>query len=266
MLVTTSCTDNVAHGTSRAGDAATVVEVIDGDTVDVETDDGQRHRVRLIGINSPERGECLEKEATAGLAELVGDSMVTMTADRSDRDRYGRLLRYLHTDGRFVNEAMVADGLAMARRYKPDTAQADRLDAAQERAQRSRVGLWAPDACGEPAVDAGEMVIGRLQFDAPGNDNNSLNGEWVEIVNRGEDDRDLTNWVLKDTSASHRYAFPAGFTLKAGAKVRVSSGCGTDRPDHLFWCVSGSAVWNNDGDTAYLLDPSGNIVDSRSYG
>jgi hypothetical protein len=46
--------------------------------------------------------------------------------------------------------------------------------------------------------------------------------------------------------------------------VRVFTGCGTHTATELSWC-NNSAVWNNDGDTAFILDASGNIVDSRSY-
>jgi hypothetical protein len=50
-----------------------------------------------------------------------------------------------------------------------------------------------------------------------------------------------------------------------GATVQVFSGCGQNSAAGLYWCNSGSAIWNNTGDTAFLLDPSGNIVDSYSY-
>ncbi len=74
----------------------------------------------------------------------------------------------------------------------------------------------------------------------------------------------------KDESASHRYDFPIGFTLLGGETVAIRTGCEIDSEGpsetgtDLFWCWS-SAIWNNDGDTAFLLDDSGNIVDSRSY-
>ncbi|MBK6970300.1 MAG: lamin tail domain-containing protein [Candidatus Microthrix sp.] len=84
-------------------------------------------------------------------------------------------------------------------------------------------------------------------------------------TNTGHSTIDLTGWGLKDESASHRYGFPDRFELPAGAAVRVASGCGTDRADHLHWCMSNSAVWNNSGDTAFLLDPNGNIFDTYRY-
>ena len=56
-----------------------------------------------------------------------------------------------------------------------------------------------------------------------------------------------------------------GFILAAGAKVRLHTGCGEASDTDLYWCVSGSAVWNNDGDTVFVLDANGNIVVSRNY-
>ena len=72
---------------------------------------------------------------------------------------------------------------------------------------------------------------------------------------------DMTGWGVRDESSSHRFTFPAGFALDPGARVRIHSSCGTSSADELSWCTSGSAIWSNDGDTAFLLDPSGNIVD-----
>jgi competence protein ComEC len=106
------------------------------------------------------------------------------------------------------------------------------------------------------------VVVSEVRLDADGDDNANLNDEWVRLTNRGTTPVDLTGWVVKDTSASHRYSFPAGFILEAGASVTVRTGCGTDTPTDLHWCSQGSAVWNNSGDTAFLLDPAGNIVDS----
>ncbi len=47
--------------------------------------------------------------------------------------------------------------------------------------------------------------------------------------------------------------------------MRIFSGCGADSETELFWCESGSAIWNNSGDTAFLLDPAGNTVATLSY-
>ena len=104
----------------------------------------------------------------------------------------------------------------------------------------------------------------HVEYDAPGIDNENLNGEWVDIRNTGTASQDLSGWVLKDESASHRYTFPSSFSLDAGESVRVHTGCGDNTEATLFWCY-GSAIWNNTGDTAFLLDDHGNIVSHYSY-
>jgi hypothetical protein len=48
--------------------------------------------------------------------------------------------------------------------------------------------------------------------------------------------------------------------------VTLFTGCGTDDDTNRYWCASGSAVWNNSGDTVFLRDGKGNIVVSLSYG
>ncbi len=104
----------------------------------------------------------------------------------------------------------------------------------------------APDACG-PATSA-QVAITNLDWDPPGSDNDNLNGEVVTITNTGTAPVDLTGWVLKDESASHRYQFPEGFTLLGAEAATVHTGCGTDTSTDLYWCWTSSAIWNNDGD------------------
>ena len=242
---------------------AELVDVVDGDTLDVRIA-GVVERVRLIGVNAPERGECLYAEATEGLVDLLGDGSLRLESDTSDRDRYGRLLRYVWAGETLVNERLVLDGLAIARRYEPDTTMAERFETAQDRATDRRAGLWGAAACGGAAARTALRIV-AIEADAPGDDSQNLNGEWAVIANDGSDPVDLTGWILKDESSSHRFAFPAGFQLGAGSRVTVFTGCGTDTAAELFWCQSGSAVWNNGGDTGFLLDPSGNIVTALGY-
>ncbi|HJR93353.1 MAG TPA: lamin tail domain-containing protein [Acidimicrobiia bacterium] len=255
-------TTTTAPPAAPPGQDPVATSVIDGDTIRV-TIGGAAEDLRLIGINSPEGGECYSAEATARLIELVDGRGVVLVGDESDRDQYGRLLRYVYVGDLFVNEVMVREGFAIARRYPPDTAKAEVLEAAQELAEAEGAGLWAPDACGAPA--AALLEIATIRYDAEGDDNTNLNDEWVEFENRGSRAVDLTGWTVKDESASHRYPFPTGYDLAAGATVRLHTGCGDDAATDLYWCNQGSAVWNNDGDTVFLLDPSGNVFRSRSY-
>jgi micrococcal nuclease len=243
---------------------AAVTAVVDGDTIDVRLASGRLDTVRLIGINAPEAGECFSEQSTTALEELVGGKEIVLVKDVSERDQYGRLLRYVFLpDGEFVNEAMVAAGFALAGDYPPDVARRDELTGAQSRAEAAMLGMWGRDACG--ASSDASLVISRIEYDAPGDDNEALDEEWVEITNGGESDVSLAGWALKDESASNRFDFPTGFVLGPGARVRVVTGCGADSSVILHWC-NARAVWNNDGDTVFLLDPNGNIHDSHAYG
>lgn len=73
---------------------AFVFRVVDGDTIWVDID-GIEEKVRLIGVNTPERDEEGFQEATDYTVKMLLDKKVYLEKDISDRDKYGRLLRYI---------------------------------------------------------------------------------------------------------------------------------------------------------------------------
>jgi hypothetical protein len=72
----------------------------------------------------------------------------------------------------------------------------------------------------------------------------------------------MSGWHVED-AAHHAYTFPA-FTLAAGAYVKLHTGSGTNTGTDLYW-GSGSAIWNNGGDTVYLYNAAWQIVDTYTY-
>ena len=115
MLVLLAC----ASSPSPSAVKAKVVRAGDGDTIDVLIG-SRRERVRLLGVDTPELGDAdpairlLAKEARAFTErELVGEE-VELVADArgDDRDKYGRLLRYVVVEGRNHNESLVREGYA----------------------------------------------------------------------------------------------------------------------------------------------------------
>lgn len=93
---------------------ATVVRVVDGDTVDLDVDLGfhvrVRERFRLNGIDTPERGQDGFEEATNRLKELLGDECVV---ESHKTGKFGRWLGILRTpDGVNVNDVLLSEGLA----------------------------------------------------------------------------------------------------------------------------------------------------------
>lgn len=149
--------DSAGGGHGGEG-AATVVRVVDGDTVVVDVG-GTEESVRLIGIDTPESvardrpNECFGAEASARLESLLPvGTAVRLTRDVEPRDMYDRLLAYVQrrSDGLFVNAAQVADGYAEAKDYPPNTAYRDDFEAAERAARSAELGLWS--ACGGPDV------------------------------------------------------------------------------------------------------------------
>mgnify|MGYP001068239228 CR=1 FL=1 len=129
----------------RPPQEATLVGVVDGDTIDVVVD-GTRRRVRYIGINTPERDQAGYAEATEANRRLVNGASLLLYRDVSESDRYGRLLRYVAADGRFVNLELLRQGYAQAMTVPPDVACAERFAAAEREARAAGIGLWGPGA------------------------------------------------------------------------------------------------------------------------
>jgi len=93
----------------------TVTHVVDGDTVDVRLAGGRLDRVRVLGIDTPERGDCWAAQATAETRRLAQGRPVTLVGDatQATRDRYGRLLAYVVLPGgRDLGLELVAGGYA----------------------------------------------------------------------------------------------------------------------------------------------------------
>jgi hypothetical protein len=104
-----------------------------------------------------------------------------------------------------------------------------------------------------------DVQITFIEYDPPGSD---VEGEYVRIENVGGGVADMTDWTLRD-EANKAFTFPT-FTLSPGAAVQVWTKSGTDTATDLYW-GSGSAIWNNTGDCAYLRDGAGTPVDTYCY-
>ena len=170
LVALSGCAVDVSPGgdtTPAAGErTATVVEVVDGDTLDVRFADGSEDRVRLLGVDTPEvhadnsPGEfegvpdtetgraCLADwgdRATAFAEDrLAGETVVVETDAEADRrGGYDRLLAYVTVEGsdRSFNRALLADGYA--RLYDSAFTQRDAYAAVEGGARANATGLWA---------------------------------------------------------------------------------------------------------------------------
>lgn len=133
----------------RPGERFVVARIIDGDTFELAGGD----RVRLLGIDAPERDEPLHAEAAARLAELTLGRQVSLTFGSRRRDRYGRLLAFVWADTVPVNRRMVADGLAYLYLFADDPIGGGDLEtmlAAQRVAIDSGFGIMGLEREAEP--------------------------------------------------------------------------------------------------------------------
>jgi micrococcal nuclease len=133
---------------SGAEGSALVVRVIDGDTILVRTPAGRNERVRYIGVDTPETVkpdapvQCYGHEASNFNRHLVSGRTVRLVQDREARDRFGRVLAYVHVDGRFVNAELLKGGFARTIEIAPNTSKAAWFAQLQRVAMRTNKGLW----------------------------------------------------------------------------------------------------------------------------
>lgn len=139
---------------NSAVNSGTVIEVIDGDTVDLSIA-GKRQRVRLIGIDTPETKhptkpvQCFGPEATKFTESLLTrGTKIHIERDSEARDTYDRLLVYLYrdSDNMFINLELVLQGYAHVLTIEPNLAYMEKFVAASRDAHANNRGLW--QACG----------------------------------------------------------------------------------------------------------------------
>ncbi len=136
-----------AVGTSDAvevvGRQGVVMRVVDGDTLRARIG-RSTERVRLIGIDAPERGECYSTRATALLRVLAQGTVVRILGDSTQRvrDRYGRLLAYVVlADGIDAGRVLLVRGAAVVFETRLPFARHDAYVEAQAEAARGAAGL-----------------------------------------------------------------------------------------------------------------------------
>ncbi|WP_274363514.1 thermonuclease family protein [Paenibacillus thermotolerans] len=140
---------------------AIVKRTVDGDTF--ETDAGLK--VRLIGVNSPESTRKVEffgKEASHYSRDRLTGKKVYMFQDAGDKDKYGRLLRYvfIENDSVMFNEALLIEGYANTMTVPPNVLFSKKFVELEREAREKNKGLWGksdenisnPDKCAEPQI------------------------------------------------------------------------------------------------------------------
>lgn len=126
-----------------------VARVTDGDTLEVRPDIDGTGDVRLIGVDTPEtagspRGAQPYGELASRFSERrLEGQRVTLGFDVEKKDRYGRLLAYVHLpDGSMFNEALLEEGYAQVATFPPNVRYLDTFREAQRAAREADRGIW----------------------------------------------------------------------------------------------------------------------------
>lgn len=146
-MQTEQAAESAATGTTTVQE---VIAVIDGDTIKTVDQMGTEHRVRIIGIDTPEIGrggaadDCYAQDARTALAHLVDGRSVELVTDPSqgDVDKYDRLLRHVHTDAGNVAQILLKQGAGIEYTYNTPYIGQTEFRAAEAAAQGAGAGLW----------------------------------------------------------------------------------------------------------------------------
>ena len=232
-----------------------VKQVYDGDTVLLE--DGRK--VRYLGINSPEFQEPFYLKAKRFNESLVLGKEIRLEFDQEGADSYNRILAYVYVGDQMVNARLVGEGLAHVFFIGPNRKHNALLLQSQAAAKQRRVGIWSARA--RPK----DLKITNVHLADPGKPDPYA--PYVRIANLSKALIRLAGYVLSNESGQ-RYRFPdvaidPGYTVLVASKERKD---GIDERGQMVvhWPTQGS-VWDTREDTAFLIDPSGDIVNMFHY-
>lgn len=129
------------------------VGVSDGDSLHLELPDGERVRVRLYGIDAPEKDQECALAARKKLGKLIYDKEIRVEV--LDVDKYGRYVGKVYAGARYVNRYMLKEGLAW--HYKHYAADDELLAEAEARAKAAGRGIWSTESPCRPRIFRSEQ-------------------------------------------------------------------------------------------------------------
>ncbi len=221
-----------------------VERVIDGDTIVIEN----KTSVRLLGINSPERGELYYNEAKEFLEELVFNKTVRLEFGKNRYDRYHRVLAYVFINTENINLELVNEGYANF--YFPSGKDKHYNDFKKAWEHCIKNNKYLCEKSRDKCADCIELK----EFD--------YQNQIVVFYNKCDFNCELTGWKIKDEGRKN-FVFPE-FTLNSNKHVYILIGEGENSDNTLYW-TGEEYVWTSSGDSLFLRDDFGKLVLWESY-
>jgi len=208
-----------------------VIRVIDGDTIQIENGE----KIRLLHINANERGEACYEEAKERLEELIFNRTVLLKEDKEDKDKYGRLLRFIYLNETNVNLLLVQEGLATAYIILPNTKYKEEFFEAEGKAVKERKGcLWKKDSKYEGCISIEKIA-------------KCSEGDFIVLRNNCKD-INLEGWLPRDQSRA-RAEFEGNFEANSTLKITREE-----------WKSNHKCIWYDYSDAIFLFDDQGALV------
>jgi micrococcal nuclease len=194
-----------------------ILNVIDGDTIDTSIG-----RIRLLGINTPEKNQPFYSEAVKFLA---GKNLSIAGAELHGKDKYGRWLAYIFVEGLLLNEEILKNGFANVYVYEKDS-YFEALEKAENYARENELGLW------KKSDNFGCIELASLIYlDAE----DSKNQEQLQIRNKCN--FSISAIIKDDANHIEDVILPPGIFSK-----------------------NYTSIWNDAGDTIYVRDNNGLLM------
>lgn len=272
---------------------ATVTRVVDGDTVEVEFENGEVDTIRMIGVDTPETIASNEDPAEYGIPDTtqgrdwllnwgekaksfaqdeLADTQVRVVTDPQgdERGSYGRLLAYIYVGEMNFNRKLIAQGYA--RRYDDSSfTLRSEFGTLEEEAQADNRGLWAFEGEATPTPPPedggdGQLAIVTVHADAAGNEYENLDDEYIVFENTGSSALDISGYVVSfGIDDDQTYTIPDGTEIAAGDELTLRVGDGP-RVESGDLVVGSETPWlNNDGETIIVRN-DGQVVEKYAYG
>lgn len=219
-----------------------VEKVIDGDTFIANG-----YKIRLLGIDAPEKGQLCYEEAKNFLKYLIENKTVRVEYDKIKKDKYGRILAYVWINDTFVNREMIIKGFAIYRDY------------GHKLAYKSILNI-TPSGC-VSKIDSCEKCIGIAYFLWNPEGDDCKGGELIKLKNFCNFPCNITHWAIEDYEGN-RFLLPQTIINKT---LTIYFDCENEKNGIHFCKKDCKAVWDNDGDIFKLYNNKGELVIYYEY-
>ena len=210
---------------------AILTRVVDGDTIEAQVEGyNETWKIRMLGINTPEKGKPFSGEAKNFLTQFENKS-IQLLRDFEDTDMYKRKLRYVFYENRLLNKEILENGLANKYYYSGLIYTQELIDA-EKYARENQLGIWtkSQEACAN--------CISLIEV--------NTTGDFFRIKNDCGFNCELEGWFVKD----------------AGRKIVKLSAINSGNEQTY---TSKEDIWNNNGDQLFMFDKSGLLVIYYAY-